>query len=172
MADGIRKSSRPIKIRKEEGFIYDSDSVRFLQDKVNTSDSEVHCPANKDSGKSTTSSSEVNWAEIYKLPLPLSNFENNNHCLISESPVLSEGSGSQCLHPNSSQLIGLEAIVYSSTDSDISGSVRVHNSSTRGDFLDSEDPIWSVSSAVYTDTSDMDQPCVCKSGKLAGVCCY
>ena len=94
MEDGIRKSTRPIKIRREEGFIYDSDSVRFLQGtgKVqdgNTSDLEVYCPAaDKYNGKSTASSSEVNWAEIYKLPLPLSNCENINQLLTSEFPVL------------------------------------------------------------------------------------
>ena len=179
MEDSIRKSTRAIKIRREEGFIYDSDSVRFLQaagnaQGDNTGDLEVFCPVeDKDIGTSSACSSEINWAELYKLPS--SNCVISNQCLSSESPVLSQGSGSQSLHQNTSQLGRLNSIsiVYSSsTDSEISEGARVLNSSTRGDFLDLDNCIWSASSAVYTDTSDMDQPCVCKSGKLAGDCCY
>ena len=42
MAEGQRKSSRPVKIKREAGFIYDTESVNFLSRRVtlNSSSSE------------------------------------------------------------------------------------------------------------------------------------
>ena len=51
MEQGLRKSSRPVKIRQEPGFVYDQDSVQFL--------------TNSARDRSDNSLSEPSWLDLY-----------------------------------------------------------------------------------------------------------
>ena len=177
MAEGPRKSSRLVKTRREAGFIYDG-SVDFLQQQhsitsVSEEDS-VFEGEDITNGKETPDSNDsVDWSDIYSVPL--SNICNNNIGLVfDDSPLSPELGGSQSqLGRQNNQLIGEKGFVVD-IQSDDSSAVGRLNSSTRQDFLDSKEPFLSVSSAVYTDTSelnsDMEVLCACNSGRLCKDC--
>ena len=170
MAHDQRRSSRAVKINKDPDFLYDSDSD-FLQNKKEISSSP------KSSIENFGKDNELNCTDLYDLPLLNRKLAKNNQCLLSGSPVLSEGSGSQSQqqHPNADQLLASGVgCVYSSSDSD-SERYRL-NSSTRLDYLDFEDCYLSMSPTVHTDSSEMTDLnkgalCACKSGIPAIECC-
>ena len=139
MADGPRKSSRPVKIKRDPDFIYDSESSNFLNGSdirhssfsVSKEDSAEVLEYNN--GKDTADSISLDWAEIYGIPL----LNNRAKYTVSESSVSIEGSSSQSQtsHQDSqnSQLFAPE-FVYPS-DPEVGGAVVCrHNSSTRYSF--------------------------------------
>ena len=160
-----------MKIKQEAGFIYE-DSVRFLINSGNQHNSisglqesseEVF---NYTNGKETPDSLE--WSDIYNIPVS----NNNTKFILDESDKSAGGSRSQSPRR---QLIQSDEFVDSEADS---WAEQRHNSSTRCDFLELKEPFLSVSSAVYTDTSDvhsvmseLDDACACGSRKVASECC-
>ena len=104
MAEGPRKSSRPIKIKKDPAYIYDTDSSFLLNSRetwhISTGVTEV-TSSNVSEGKNGKHKA-LNWSDLYKLPVSNHNLTVNNQLPSSESSVSSEGSGSpsQEHHPN------------------------------------------------------------------------
>ena len=84
MAEGFRRSSRPVKIKKEAGFVYDEDSERILTQSgsqlsdgsVSQEDSVKVLELQQDSntfGKDTPDS--LDWSDVYNVPLNTFNTE-------------------------------------------------------------------------------------------------
>ena len=84
MEEGLRKSSRRIKVRKEPGFVYDDESVGFLvstsQDRSETWQHRIvpHSEGQDLSADSSATeqcsvrpklSNSASWSDIYSLPL-------------------------------------------------------------------------------------------------------
>ena len=173
MADGQRRSSRPIKIKRDSNFVYEAEAGNFLSRTVIRQSSLTVTEGSKvnigeSNGKDTTDVDNLIWTDIFNAQI----IGSNDNVFSSDSPVLVKGTRSQSLSclQNTSQLCAAGPFVYSSA-SDIGSDRGRRNSSTRLDFLSFEDPFLSVSPTVYTDTSEMDQPCGCSSGKLAKNCC-
>ena len=174
MAEGYRRSSRPVKIKKEAGFVYDEDSVRILtqsdsqlSDGGGSQESLKVLELRQDSnilGKDTPDSLELDWSDIYNVPLNsfLTEVEvyNNNSA---------EGSGSHSLfsQQDSDQLTSGQCV-----DTSGRGDSGRRNSSTRFDYLDFTEPFLSVSpeGGSISSSFKLNMECVCGSGKLANVC--
>ena len=177
MAEGLRKSSRSVKSRRETDFIYEDDIRDILDigdDQHSNSgglqeDSVFGCE-DFINGKNTPDS--VDWTDIYSIPI--ANNIRDNTLLFNDSPLSPEGSSSQShfRYLDNSQLFRQESVYI---HSEPRAAVSRHNSSTRLDFLEVEEPFLSVSPAVYTDNSesqaDMDELCGCNSGVVAKECC-
>ena len=174
MAEGQRRSSRPVKIKRDSNFVYEAEAVNFLSRTVLFHSSPSVTEGSKVNigeinGKDTTDVDSLIWTDPFNAQL----ISSNGNVLSSESPVFVEETCSQsqsCLQ-NTTQLGGAGRFVYSSGSDICSERGYRHNSSTRLDYLSFEDPFLSVSPTVHTDASDMDQLCVCSSGKLAKNCC-
>ena len=181
MAQDQRRSSRAVKINKNPDFVYDSESD-FLQDRKEI----WHSSLGGAEGDSTKTSieyigkdNELQWTDLYDLPLLKSKLAKDNQCLFSGSPALSQGSSSQSHehHSDAAQLLVAGAhIVYSSDDSELSEERYRLNSSTRLDYLEFEDCFLSMSPTLHTDSSEMGEPnkgvlCACNSGILDIECC-
>ena len=176
MAEGLRKSSRSVKSRREPDFIYEDDIINILdigEDQHSNSgglqeDSVFGCE-DFINGKNTPDS--IDWSDIYSIPL--ADNIKDNALLFNDSPLSPEGSSSQSQfrYLDNNQLIRQESVYI---HSEPRTAVSRHNSSTRLDFLEIE-PFLSVSPAVYTDKSesqsDMEDLCVCDSGMVAKECC-
>ena len=101
MADGPRKSSRPVKIKREAGFVYEAESLNFLDKSVKRHSSISVSPEesandfegfeNIIDGKDAAHSNSLDWSEIYSVPL----LSNTTKFMLSESSVSAEESSSQ-----------------------------------------------------------------------------
>ena len=97
MADGPRKSSRPVKIKRDPDFIYDSESSNFLNrseirhSSLSVSKEDSAEVLEYNNGKDTADSISLDWAEIYGIPL----LNDRTKYTVSESPVSAKGSSSQ-----------------------------------------------------------------------------
>ena len=147
MAQPSRASSRQVKPRREEGFVYDSDSTNFLLKKRNGRDnqhqeSDSSSPALNTAlaGKDYTTS--VYWSDI---DLPLLNIDfgaNNKQALYSLS------------HPKYCVTKHLEGEEEAADDAFVNNSANTRKtSSTRYNFLDFSDNFLSVSSAIHTNST-------------------
>ena len=179
MAEGPRKSSRTVKIKKDPDFIYDTESNILLnrRETWHSSTGVTEDTSSKVSEEKNGKHKALNWSDLYKLPVSNHNLTDNNQLPSSESSVSSEGSGSlsQEHHPNTAQLVESDQFVddFSEGMSPV-GRLRF-NSSTRLDFLESEDCFLSMSSAFHTDSSEMGNTdiaeCSCGSGLRDTDCC-
>ena len=110
MADVPRKSSRPVKIKREAGFVYDAESINFLEKSKRHSSISVSPEDSSKvfediiNGKDAAHSSSLDWSEIYNVP----NLNNTAKFIVSESPVSAEGSSSQShfSHQNNQLIAG------------------------------------------------------------------
>ena len=147
MAQPSRTSRRQVKPRREEGFVYDSDSTNFLLKKRNGRDnqhqeSDSSSPALNTAlaGKDYTTS--VYWSDI---DLPLFNIDfgaNTMQALYSLS------------HPKYCVTEHLEGEEEAADDAFVNNSANTRKtSSTRYNFLDFSDNFLSVSSAIHTNST-------------------
>ena len=91
MAHDQRRSSRAVKINKNPDFVYDSESD-FLRDRKeiwhsSLDGSESNSP--KTSIDNIGKDNELNWTDLYDLPLLNHKLAKDDQCLFSGSPVLS-----------------------------------------------------------------------------------
>ena len=145
MEDGQRRSSRPVKIKRDSNFVYEAEAVNFLSRTVFRQSSLRVTEGGKVNigeinGKDTADVDNLVWTDLFNARL----ISSNENVLNSESPVFVEESRSQSQSslPNTTQLGAAERFVYSG-DSDIgSDRGRRYNSSTRLDYLSFEDPFF------------------------------
>ena len=176
MAEGYRRSSRPVKIKKEAGFVYNEDSERILahsdsqltDGSVSQEESVKVLELQQDPnifGKDTPDSLQLDWSDIYNVPVNsfIAEVEVYNH-------NSAEGSGSQSLvsQQDIDQLTSGQCVDISGR-----GDSGRRNSSTRFSYLDFTDPFLSVSTEGGSISSSFKQnmECVCGSGSLATECC-
>ena len=113
MAEGQRKSSRPVKIKREAGFIYDTESVNFLSRRVtlNSSSSESQEDSTNKfegfNGKDTAVTKILTWTDLYSLP----SLNSNANLLTSESPVLEVTRSQSQYHQKTDQLGAAQQVV-------------------------------------------------------------
>ena len=91
MAESQRRSSRPVKIKRDSNFVYEAEAVNFLSRTVIrqnspsvTEGSEVNTAEEK--GKDTAHVDSLDWTDLFNVQLPYS----NNNVLSSELPVFVE----------------------------------------------------------------------------------
>ena len=177
MAEGLRKSTRAVKLRKDPNFVYDSDSTQFLlanvasrgevrqhRDRVCSEGEKSSCLRSAVSERGYSAiTTNVSWLDLYKLPIATSSVSCSDLEYESSSAVLR--SGSQQQNSDNSVLRSVTSLVNSSDGTE---DVRSQQSSTRGDFLDS---FLSVSSKVRTDSSVMSSENECVNrGETEAVC--
>ena len=189
MAEGLRKSSRPVRIRKNPDFVYDSDSVNFLLHRVENSgeivhhrqsaesvNSEVFNSASDNKGYSAITTA-VSWVNLFNKPTSVKSVSKSELGDISDL-------GEKCLGASQSHS-EFDEFEYASENvnsgSDGGEGVRLDYSSTRLDFLDLEGSFLSVSPANHTNTSIMPNSdtdsrvlnvaeCACTEGNLCEQC--
>ena len=187
MADAPRKSSRPVKIRKEPGFLYDEESVKFLHKsgsveagwQLNSQDSDSE--ATRDTVGKDIVVNPLSWSDIFsdsintKVQDNLEIFKSKES--VSISTVLVEGRRSQSREEGcyTSEESSSDQLFDNNIDtgSPVPG-LRRGKSSTTLHFLSVEDCFLSVSPTVHTDTSGMSEAdglCLCDSGKVSTECC-
>ena len=167
MAESLRRSSRPVKLRREAEFLYDEESVRAVFGSRSetwqhrpSSDSTVH----SDSGIREENKVENNlvdasegWSVLHSV-LNISHSSNTRHIEV-DNLVRHKGRRSQRQSQNSTaDEIVLQCLVdadVNSSGSSVNISGFRTNSSTRYSFLDLDQNYLTVSPADRTQTSDM-----------------
>ena len=182
MAEGPRRSSRPVKFREKPGFVYDSESVKFLVNRVGSSEEighhrqssesdypEVFKSDSENTGYSAITTA-VSWVNLFNKPSSVKSVSINDKS--DKCRVASQS------HSAYDEFEYASVNINSGSDG---GEGRRQHSSTRLDFLDLEDNFLSVSTAGHTNTSNMpnsdtdsrglDQPeCACSEDISCEVC--
>lgn len=143
MADGLRRSTREIKLKKEAGFVYD-DSLAPLLSRTESVGSAVELNiVNNDDDN--VIQALTTWSVIEKLPTYINqdtncdNYSSDSEVFsVSESVIQSQSRK----HQNAEERV---VVVDTSGPADVDGR-RLH-SSTRWDFLDLKDNFLSAASS-------------------------
>lgn len=200
MEKDLRRSSRPVKINRIPGFIYDEESVSVLaSSRKNSSESRQRRRQVSESARSTASDgspsvsgsisaefTRSDWLALYRLPLfpnKASDSENpSNSGLVAKSKLSQSRSSNNSVFEDEgacavTSLVNNSKCVDFRTD----GGVSRQHSSTRYDLLERAEVFLSVSSSVRANSSDMplsdldgatggEKSCECEEGQSCAHC--